>query len=108
MFMIEMHMHPSHNVSLEIVLDMNELPGEIAHMMVVHERDRRNRLMRLTARRLIHELISDQITERLRTRGVSPAPDEPIEILEELAVKRHPEADKLLHGLFHASDATFL
>lgn len=95
--MIEVHMHASHDVSLEVVLNMSELSGEITHMVVVHEGDRRNRLMRVAARRLVHELIADQITERLGTRRVFPASDKAIEIDKKMAVKRHAEADKLLH-----------
>ena len=66
--MIEMHVHTRHDMSLEVVLDVDELPGEVPHMMVVDERDRRHRLtVRLTTPCLTHELITDEIAKRLRT-----------------------------------------
>ena len=65
MLMIEMHMHARHDVTLEVVLDVGELPGEIPHMMVVHEGDRRNRFpIRIAAPFLANELIADEIAKR--------------------------------------------
>ena len=74
--MIEMHVHARHDMSLEIVLDVDELPSEVPHMMVVDERDRRHRLMvRLTTPFLTHELITDEIAKRFRTCEVFPTPE---------------------------------
>lgn len=86
--MIEMHVHTRHDMSLEVVLDVGELPGEVPHMMVVDERDRRHRLtVRLTTPFLIHELITDEIAKRFRTCEVFPTPDDLIEVVQEMVVQ---------------------
>ena len=62
---IEMDMHACHDVTLEVVLDVGELPGEIPHMMVVDERDRRDRFtVRIVAPFLTHKLTADEIAKR--------------------------------------------
>jgi len=87
-FVIEMHMHACHDVPLKVVLDVSELPGEIPNMMVVDERDRRNRFtVRIAAPFLTHELIADEIAKCFRTRGIFPTPDDPIEVIQKMMVQ---------------------
>jgi hypothetical protein len=66
---------------------MGELPGEIAHMMVVDEGDRRNRIaIRITAPFLTYQLIADEITQRFRARGIFTTPNDVVEVIEQMVV----------------------
>jgi hypothetical protein len=105
MVVVEMDVHPRHDVSLKIVLDVRELPGEIAHMMIVDERDRRHRFpVCIAAPFLAHQLIADEIAERFGPRRVFPLSDDFVELIEEVLIEGDAEADKFLHG----GDATFI
>lgn len=87
-FVVEVHMHPRHDMTLEVVLDVGELPAEVPHMMVVDERDRRKRFtVRIAAPFLTHELTADEIPKRFRTRGIFPTPDDPIEVVQKMMVQ---------------------
>jgi len=84
---IEMDVHARHDVPLKVVLDMGELPGEIAHMMVVDEGDRCDRLaIRFTAPFLTHQLIADEIAQRFRARGIFATPNDVVEVIEQMVV----------------------
>ena len=87
MVVIEMDMHARHYVPLEVVLDMREFPGEIAHMMIVDEGDRRDRLtIRLAAPFLAYQLIADEIAQRFRTRGILTAANDVVKVIEQMVV----------------------
>lgn len=71
---VEMHVHAGHDVPLEVVLDMRELPREVTHMMVVDERDRRDRFLVLVPF-LTDKIVADQVAQRFGSVGVLPALD---------------------------------
>lgn len=102
--MIEMNVHARHDMSLKLVLDMRELSGEIAYMMVVNEGDRRHHLTTgIAAPFLTHQLIANQIAKRFRPRGIFAATDDVVELSEEVVIQRDAESNELLH-----SDATII
>ena len=77
-----MDVHPRHDVPLEVMLDVRELSREIAHMMVVHEGDRRDRVtVRVIAPFLAHQLITNEIAERF---GVDRMVDDYLAVYERL------------------------
>ena len=55
MVVVEMDMHAGENLPLIVVLDMSQLSRQIAHMMVVHERDCPDRLL------VLIPLLPDQV-----------------------------------------------
>lgn len=98
--MIEMHVHAGHDMALKLVLDMRELPGEIAYMMVVNEGDRRHHLTTgIAAPFLTHQLIANQIAKRFRPRRIFAATDDVVELSEEVVIQRDAESNELLHSV---------
>ena len=95
---IEVDVHPCQDMALEIMLDMSELPREIAHVMVVHERNGCDGLLvGLSGPFLADELIADEIAERFRSRGILTTPDNLIEVVKQVMIQRYAETDELLH-----------
>jgi hypothetical protein len=87
-------------MSLKLVLDMRELPGEIAYMMVVNEGDRRHHLTTgIATPFLTHQLIANQIAKRFRPRGIFAATDDVVELSEEVVIQRDAESNELLHSV---------
>ena len=60
MIMVEVHVHPGQNERLIAVLNVGELSGQVAHMMVIHKRDRPDRLF-IVVPLLPDQVIPDQI-----------------------------------------------
>ena len=100
MVVIEMHVHPGHDMALKIVLDVREFSGEIPHVMIVDERDRCDRLaIRFTAPFLTDQLITYKIAKRLGPRRILAPLDDLVKVVEQVMIKRNTEPDKLLHKL---------
>jgi len=78
--MVEMHVHPRHNMALKIVLNVGQFPGEVADMMVVDERDRPDRFLVLIPF-LADEVVTDEVSQGLRPVGVLPALNVTIKIV---------------------------
>jgi hypothetical protein len=94
---VEMHMHPGHDVSLKIVLDMGQLSRQPRHMMVVHERDRGDGLLILVPL-LSDQIVPNQIANRFRAIGVVTPFDQTIEIGKKILIEGDAESRKLLHS----------
>jgi hypothetical protein len=72
---------------LEVVLDMRQFSGEIAHVMVVDEGDCRDRItICIAAPFLGDELIADEIAQCFRTRGILSPPDDIVEIIKKMLI----------------------
>ncbi len=61
MVMVEMDMHTGHDVALKVVLDMSQLSCQVTHMVVVHKRDRPDRLF-VVIPLLPDQVVTDQIS----------------------------------------------
>jgi len=79
--MVEMHVHPRHDMALEIVLNVGQFSGEIADMMVVNERDRSDRFLVLIPF-LADEVVTNEVSQGLRPVGVLPALNVPVKIVQ--------------------------
>lgn len=80
---IEMHVHSRHNMTLKVVLDVRELSGKVSNVVIVHKRDRRDRFpVSFVSPFLAHELISDEIPQRLGPRRVLATPNHIVEVVE--------------------------
>jgi hypothetical protein len=94
---VEMHMHSGHDVSLKIVLDMGEFPGQTRHVMVVHERDGGNGFPILVPL-LPDQIVPDQVADRFGAVRVVAPFDQTVEIGKKILIERHAESRKLFHG----------
>lgn len=99
MVMVEMDMHPRHDVPLEIVLNVGEFPRQIRHMVIVDKRNRGHRLFVLVPL-LPDQIVPDQVTDRFGAVGILAPLDQAIEIHEQVLIEGHAESDKLLHKLY--------
>ena len=80
------------------VLEVGQLVGQIARVVVVDECDRPDSLLRAELPLIPDEGFADEITEGLGPVGVPFAYDEPIELPEELFVERDAEPGDLPHA----------
>ncbi len=82
-----MDMHARQNVALEVMLDMGKFSGEIAHMMVVDEGDRCDGIaVRIAGPFLAHQLITDEIAQRFRARGIFAASHDIVKVIEQMVI----------------------
>jgi EAL domain-containing protein (putative c-di-GMP-specific phosphodiesterase class I) len=84
-------------VALKVVLDMSQFSRQVAHMMVIHKRDRPDGFLVLIPF-LPDQIIPDQIPQRLRAIRILALRDVQIEIIEQVMVQRHTESNKLFHA----------
>lgn len=99
MVVIEMHVHPGHDMALEIVLDVGEFSREISNVMIVDVGDRRERLaIRITAPFLTDQLITYKIAKRLGPRRILSPLDDLVKVVEQVMIERNTKPDKLLHN----------
>jgi len=78
--MVEMYVHPCHDMALEVVLDVRQISREIPHMVVIDERDRADRFLVFTPL-LSDVVVSDEVPQGFRPVGVLPASNVSIEIV---------------------------
>jgi hypothetical protein len=83
--MVEVHVHPGQNDGLIAVLNIGELPGQVAYVMVIHKRDRPDRLF-IVVPLLPDQIVSDQIPQRLRSVRILAFLDVQIEIIKQMVV----------------------
>ena len=76
--MVQVHMHPGHDVPLKVMLNMDELSGEIRHMMIVDKRNRRHRVLILVPF-LTDQAVPNQVANGLGTIGIRTPFDQTIE-----------------------------
>jgi hypothetical protein len=76
-------MHPGHDVTLKIVLDMSQFSRQIAHMMVVDKRDRPNRFL-VVVPLLPDQVVTNQIPQGLRAVRILALLDVQIEIIKQM------------------------
>lgn len=95
--MVQVDMHASHNVALEIVLNVSKFPREIRHMVVIDEGNGRHRFFILIPF-LAHKTISNQVSNRLGAIGVLSTLNQVIEIDEQMLIERDAESDELLQS----------
>lgn len=82
---------------MELVLNLDEPVCELANLMVIDQRDGSNDLLLFFLPGFIHQLITDEIADRLRTIGKALLGDYLVEPLKESTVHRNPESDELRH-----------
>jgi hypothetical protein len=95
--MIEMHVHAREHERVKSVLNGNEFLCQRRYVMIVHERDRPDRLLILIPF-LPDQIISDKIPERFRSVRVLLPRNMTVEIIQEMMVERNAEADYFFHN----------
>ena len=83
--MVEMDMHAGHDVALKVVLDMSQFPCQVSHMMIVYKRDGPDRLF-IVVPLLPHQIVTNQIPQRLRAVRILALLDVQIKIIEQMMV----------------------
>lgn len=95
--MIEVHVQRRADLVAEVVLDLRELLGEVAHVVVVDQRERgdgRDAASDLGA----HDFGAHEIAQDLRPRDAARL-DERVEAIEEIGLHRDAEPnERALHG----------
>lgn len=97
MIVIEMNVQRRDDCLAEFVLHLGELLGQLAHVMVVDNGERR-RADAAFGYVLLGEIRADQIAQRLGAIRVAAALDAAIEALEQVTVHRDAEADQFTGG----------
>ena len=86
MVMIQMYMHPGHNMALKVMLDMREFSGQIRNVMIIDERDRPDGVLILIPL-LADQIVTDEIPERLRACRVFSTSNDVVEVLEQAMIQ---------------------
>lgn len=81
-----------------IVLYVGELLIEHTHVVVVDQGYRAHHLAIRRLPRPFHQLVANQIAERLAAVGVSTLADETVELIKEPGVYRYPDPAEAAHG----------
>ena len=97
MAMIEMHVHAREHERVKSVLNGNEFVGQRRYVMIVHERDRPNRLLVLIPF-LPDQIIADEIAKRFRSIRVFLPCNMAVEIIQQMMIERDTEADEFFMG----------
>ena len=98
MIVIKMDVHAGHDVALEVMLNVRKLPGEIADVVVVDERDRSDGItLRITTPFLTHQLVPNEVAQRFGPRRIFPPPDDVIEVIKQMVIQRDAETNELFH-----------
>ncbi|MCC2640856.1 MAG: hypothetical protein K0S45_1269, partial [Nitrospira sp.] len=82
--------------ALKVVLDVGEFAREVPYVMIVDEGNRRDRFL-VPVPLLPDEIVSNQVSNGLRSIGIFTPLDQPIEIDEKVLIKGHTESDEVLH-----------
>jgi hypothetical protein len=90
-------MHPRHDVALEIVLYMDELSGEITHMVVVDEGNSPDSFFVLIPF-LPNEVVANQVTQGFRPIGIFAPLDVMVERLQQVIIEGDTETNKFAHS----------
>lgn len=93
---IQVHMHSRQHQRVESVLNGDELVGQQRHVMVIDKGDRPDRFFILIPF-LPDQVAADEIAKRFRPVRVFFSSDMAIEIIEEMMIERHAEANEFLH-----------
>ena len=98
MIVIEVHMHAGEDMTLEVVLNVRQLAGEISYVVVIHERDGPHPFtVRAAGPFLTHELITNEIAKRFRAGRIASTPYDFIERVEQMVIQRDAETNELFH-----------
>ena len=66
MVMVQVHMHPGHDVALKLMLNVGQLSGEIRHVVVIDEGNRRHRVLILVPL-LTNQAVTNEVANGLGT-----------------------------------------
>lgn len=90
---IEVHVQRGDHLLAEVVLHLRERLGELADVMIVHQRERAARLGLVVD--LLDEIGPDEIADRLAAIHVSLRLDARVEAFEQISVDRDAETNQL-------------
>jgi hypothetical protein len=86
MIMVEMDVHPGHDMTWKIVLDASQFSRQIRHVVIVHEGNRGHGFL-VFVPFLPDETIPNQIAYRLRPVRIFPPLYQTIEIHEQMLIE---------------------
>lgn len=96
--MVQMDVHAREDELLKLMLDIGELSGEIANVVIVHEGDGSNCFL-IFIPLLTDQIVSDEIPQGLRPVRIFLPRDVAIEIIKKVVIKGDAEADEFLHSV---------
>src|SRR5262249_50639245 len=90
---IEMDVQRRRDHAVAVVLDVGQLVGERARVVIVDEHEDTDRFAGLVASFFLHQLVASEVTHELAAVGVAPHRAEPVERAHQGRGQRHREPD---------------
>jgi len=104
MIVIQMNVQRRHHALVMLVLQLGEFLAQQPHMVVVHDGHRSHHGGVGLLRAFLQQLGTRQIAKRFRPVGVPALSHQFVELLEQFALDRYPEAPQISHK----SDSSFV